>query len=100
MSMVPDFNNLVESLQWLAKFGRLSGSLGRGERSGKDIDVYLSYSKVKTLKGLLDFQMVTWDSPCTGAITWHPEGVQVEVSDLFPRYKTGDKVIYGVTFRT
>jgi hypothetical protein len=96
----PDLRLLEDSLRWLAGRGFLSGSLGRGERFGKDIDVHCHLKHVKALKELLNAQGVSWESPVTGAITWHPEGTQVEVSDLFPRYKTGKKMLYGITFRT
>lgn len=96
----PDLSKLEDSLRWLAARGYLSGSLGRGEPSGKDIDVRLADSHVKALKRLLNAQKVHWDSPFMGCITWWPEGVQVETAFLFPRYRTGDRIIRGVLFRT
>ena len=95
-----DFSSLDDSLKWLAKRGWLSGSLGRGEAFGKDIDVLVKTRTIAELKSGLNEQGVEWDSPLTGCITWYPEGVQVETSDLFPRYKTGPKSVYGVEFRT
>ena len=95
-----DFRNLDESLKWLARRGYLSGSLGRGESYGKDIDVLVTDRTIADLKRGLNEQGVSWSSPMMGCITWHPEDVQVETSTLFPRYKTGPKSVYGVEFRT
>jgi len=97
---VTNFNDLDESLEWLAKRGWLSGSLGRGESSGKDIDVFLPDRHIQALKKLLNAQEIEWDSPFIGCITWWPGDVQVETSYLFPRYKTGDKRVFDVWFRT
>lgn len=99
---MPNLNNLDESLRWLAQHGYLSGSFGRadGTGTGKDVDVMLPYGKVKKLKDMLLKQSVEWGSVFPGCITWHPSGLQVEVSDLFPRYKNGPKSVLGIEFRT
>ena len=95
-----DFRDLVASLKWLAGRGYLSGSLGRGEAYGKDIDIAVTDRTIADLKRKLNEQGVEWDSPFMGCITWYPEGTQVETSTLFPRYRTGPKSVYGVEFRT
>ena len=67
--------------------GKLSGSRARGDwADDSDWDYWLSLRVIRTvLKPALDAQGVRWESPMTGAITWYPEGTQVEVSDLFPK---------------
>lgn len=100
MAKAPDFRSLDASLGWLAKRGYLSGSLGRGEAYGRDIDVLVTDRSIADLKAGLREQGIEFSSPFMGCITWHPEDVQVETSTLFPRYKTGPKTIYGVEFRT
>lgn len=95
-----DFSDLEQSLTWLSKRGYLSGSLGRGEPRGKDIDVFVTDRTIADLKRQLNDQDVEWSSPFMGCITWWPEDVQVETSSLFPRYKTGPRTIFGVAFRT
>ena len=102
--MKTDFSLLVPSLLWLAARGYISGSYAyAGATELSDIDVRLAERHVKVLKRLLCAQNVTWDSPFLGSITWWPEGVQVEVSYLFPRYRkvnTGlDVTIRGVRFK-
>ena len=95
-----DLSDLTSSLEWLAKRGWLSGSLARGKERAKDIDVCVNDRTIASLKALLREQNVPWDSPFIGCITWYPDGVQLETSTLFPRYKTGPKSVYGVEFRT
>ena len=100
--MSPDMTLLDDSLNWLAKRGWLSGSFARCDGTGtfKDIDVRLADRYVAQLKRLLTEQKVEWDSPFMGCITWWPEGIQVETAFIFPRYRTGDKSVFGVRFRT
>jgi hypothetical protein len=44
---------------------------------------------------------VVWESPFVGCVTWWPDGYQVEVSSIFPRYRKGRTVsVNGVEFRT
>jgi hypothetical protein len=90
------------ALSWLAERGYLSGSRSRGDfRPDSDIDVQLADRHVKVLVKVLRRQNVEWDSPFVGSVTWWPDGVQVETSFLFPRYRKGRHVqINGVTFRT
>lgn len=95
-----NLSTLGGALRWLAKRGFLSGSFGRGETSGKDIDIHLNDRYIQKLKTTLIAQKVNWNSPFVGSITWWPEGVQVETSSLFPRYRKGQKCIYGVWFKT
>jgi hypothetical protein len=98
----PNLKSLHESLQWLSERGYLSGSFARNDGTGtfKDVDVRLADRHVKKLRAMLDAQGVEWDSPFVGCITWWPEGKQVETAFLFPRYKTGPKIIDGICFRT
>jgi hypothetical protein len=95
-------DRLDDSLRWLAKRGYLSGSLSRGDsHANSDIDVYLPERHIKPLVALLKAQGVVWDSPFVGCVTWWPDGYQVEVSSIFPRYRKGRTVsVNGVEFRT
>ena len=99
----PNLNRLGECLEWLASRGRLSGSYARGTYHGEsDVDVRLAERQVKVLKRMLMQQRVKWDSPFLGSITWWPDGVQVEVSYLFPRYKPLNRSVelFGVVMFT
>lgn len=97
-----DLSTLRGALSWLATRGYLSGSRSRGDwRLDSDIDVRLADRSVKLLVKELRRQNVEWSSPFIGSVTWYPEGVQVEASFLFPRYRKGRHVaVSGVVFRT
>ena len=68
--------------------GRLSGSRAYGEpRPDSDWDYWMPERKVILLLKWIIASGERWDSPFLGSVTWRPDGIQVEVSYLFPRTK-------------
>ena len=66
--------------------GRLSGSRAYGTpRPDSDWDYWMSERNVKKLAKHLTACGVAWSSPFLGSLTFHVEGVQIEVSYLFPK---------------
>ena len=81
-----DLDKFADSQKWLQNHGaRLAGSRANGtNRADSDWDYFLPLDILRNeLKPLLNKQGVYWDSPIVGAITWWPEGTQIEVSDMF-----------------
>lgn len=96
-----NLSSLADVLLYLAERGYLSGSWARGDaRRDSDVDVRLAERYVKPLAAALMAQGVKWESAFLGSLTWWPDGMQVEVSYLYPRYKRGPVVLNGVEFRT